>query len=60
MLIENELRKLESQMAKDTQNLESILQKYGKLQEKYIALGEFELEEKFKKFVRVSNLIGTF
>lgn len=49
MLIENELRKLESQMAKDTQNLESILQKYGKLQEKYITLGGFELEEKFKK-----------
>ena len=36
-------------MAKDTQNLESILQKYGKLQEKYITLGGFELEEKFKK-----------
>jgi ATP-binding cassette, subfamily F, member 3 len=49
MLIENRLRGLEDQMSKDTQNLELILQKYGKLQEKYIALGGFELEEKFKK-----------
>ena len=49
MLIENRLRELEDQMSKDTQNLELILQKYGKLQEKYIALGGFELEEKFKK-----------
>ena len=49
MLIENRLRELEDQMSKDTQNLELILQKYGNLQEKYIALGGFELEEKFKK-----------
>ena len=36
-------------MANDAQNLEPVLQKYGKLQEKYIALGGYELEEKFKK-----------
>ena len=36
-------------MANDDQNLELVLQKYGKLQEKYIALGGFQLEEKFKK-----------
>jgi len=48
-LIENKLRELENQMANADQNLEIILQKYGKLQEKYIALGGFELEEKFKK-----------
>lgn len=48
-LIENKLRELELQMANDDQNLELILQKYGKLQEKYIALGGFELEEKIKK-----------
>ena len=48
-LIENRLRELELQMANDDQNLELILQKYGKLQEKYIALGGYELEEKFKK-----------
>jgi ATPase subunit of ABC transporter with duplicated ATPase domains len=47
-LIENRLREMELQMANDDQNLELILQKYGKLQEKYIALGGFELEEKFK------------
>ena len=36
-------------MANDAQNLEPVLQKYGKLQEKYITLGGYELEEKFKK-----------
>ena len=48
-LIENRLRELELQMANNDQNLELVLQKYGRLQEKYIALGGFELEEKFKK-----------
>ena len=48
-LIENRLRELELQMSKEGQNLELILQKYGKLQEKYISLGGYELEEKFKK-----------
>ena len=48
-LIENRLREMELQMAIDDQNLELVLQKYGKLQEKYIALGGYELEEKFKK-----------
>ena len=36
-------------MANDAQNLEPVLRKYGKLQEKYIALGGYELEGKFKK-----------
>ena len=48
-LIENRLRELEEQMANDDHNLEVILQKYGKLQEKYITLGGYELEEKIKK-----------
>lgn len=48
-LIENKLRELELQMANNVSNLEQILQKYGKLQENYIALGGYELEEKFKK-----------
>ena len=48
-LIENRLRELELAMANNDQNLELVLQKYGKLQEKYIALGGYELEEKFKK-----------
>lgn len=47
--MESRLRELELQMANDDQNLELVLQKYGKLQEKYIALGGYELEEKFKK-----------
>ena len=48
-IIENRLRELEIQMADDDHNLELVLQKYGKLQEKYITLGGYELEEKFKK-----------
>lgn len=56
-LMENKLRELEVQMEIQTKNqiksddkkLEQLLQKYGKLQEKYSALGGYELEEKFKK-----------
>ena len=48
-LIENRLRELEIQMTSNDHNLDLVLQKYGKLQEKYIALGGYELEEKFKK-----------
>ncbi len=47
--MENKLRELENEMANPNQNLERVLQKYGRLQEKYIALGGYELEEKFKK-----------
>lgn len=36
-------------MANDMQDLDKILNKYGKLQEKYISLGGYELEEKLKK-----------
>ena len=36
-------------MTDDSQNLDLVLQKYGKLQERYISLGGYELEEKFKK-----------
>ena len=48
-LIEEKLRELEFQMADINKNLDLVLQKYGKLQEKYISLGGYELEEKFKK-----------
>ena len=47
--IEEQLRDLEELMTRDVQNLDCILKKYGNLQEKYIALGGYELEEKFKK-----------
>ena len=59
-LIENKLREFELQMANDDQNLELILQKYGKLQEKYIALGGYELEEKFKKICSGFNFNNDF
>lgn len=48
-LMENKLRDLELLMTDNNQNLDLVLQKYGKLQEKYISLGGYELEEKFKK-----------
>lgn len=48
-VIEHRLRELEMQMANDDENLDSVLQKYGRLQERYIAMGGYELEEKFKK-----------
>lgn len=48
-VIEHRLRELEMQMANDDENLDLVLQKYGRLQERYIAMGGYELEEKFKK-----------
>ena len=59
-IIENKLRELEFQMENDDQNLELVLQKYGKLQEKYIALGGYELEEKFKKICSGFKLDNDF
>lgn len=48
-VIENKLRELELLMSDSSQNLDLLLQKYGKLQERYISLGGYELDEKFKK-----------
>lgn len=47
--IEKKLKELEKLMIEEPENLETILKKYGNLQEKYIALGGYDLEEKFKK-----------
>ena len=47
--IEKRLKELEKLMNSNTKGLDNILKKYGNLQEKYIALGGYELEEKFKK-----------
>ncbi|MBQ7668512.1 MAG: ABC-F family ATP-binding cassette domain-containing protein [Clostridia bacterium] len=47
--IEDKLKSLEALMEKEPENIEEILKKYGNLQEKYIATGGYELEEKFKK-----------
>lgn len=43
------MKELELQMANNNDNLERVIRKYGALQEKYIALGGYELEEKYKK-----------
>ena len=45
--IETKLKELENVMANNPDNLDITLKKYGNLQEKYIALGGYELESKF-------------
>lgn len=47
--IEKRLKQLENLMLDQNQNMEELIKKYGKLQEEYIVLGGYELEEKFKK-----------
>ncbi len=47
--LENRLRELENKMSNETEDLDIILKKYGSLQERYIAMGGYDLEEKFKK-----------
>lgn len=47
--IEKRLKQLEDLMLDQSQNMEELIKKYGKLQEEYIVLGGYELEEKFKK-----------
>ena len=58
-LIENRLRELELAMANNDHDLELVLQKYGKLQEKYIALGGYELEEIFPEEI-IENCLLNF
>lgn len=47
--IEKRLKQIENSMLDQSQNMEELIKKYGKLQEEYIVLGGYELEEKFKK-----------
>lgn len=47
--IEKRLKQLENLMLDQNQNMEELIKKYGKLQEEYVVLGGYELEEKFKK-----------
>ena len=47
--MEKRLKELEVLMLDKNQNIENIIKKYGRLQEEYITLGGYELEEKFKK-----------
>ena len=47
--MEKRLKELEVLMLDKNQNIENIIKRYGRLQEEYITLGGYELEEKFKK-----------
>lgn len=47
--MEKRLKELEVLMLDKNQNIENLIKKYGRLQEEYITLGGYELEEKFKK-----------
>lgn len=47
--MEKRLKKLEVLMLDKNQNIENLIKRYGRLQEEYITLGGYELEEKFKK-----------
>ena len=47
--MEKRLKELEVLMLHKNQNIENLIKRYGRLQEEYIILGGYELEEKFKK-----------
>lgn len=47
--MEKRLKELEVLMLDENQNIENLIKGYGRLQEEYITLGGYELEEKFKK-----------
>ena len=47
--MEKRLNELEVLMLDENQNIENLIKRYGRLQEEYITLGGYELEEKFKK-----------
>lgn len=47
--MEKRLKELGVLMLDENQNIENLIKRYGRLQEEYITLGGYELEEKFKK-----------
>lgn len=47
--MEKRLKELEVLMLDENQNIENLIKRYGRLQEEYITLGGYDLEEKFKK-----------
>lgn len=47
--MEKRLKELEVLMLDENQNIENLIKRYGRLQEEYITLGGYGLEEKFKK-----------
>ena len=56
--IEQKLRNLEEKMAieKSQNELEKIIKKYGNLQEEFIAVGGYEIQEKFSKICSKFNI----
>lgn len=58
--IERKLKDLEEQMTDPNQNIEDLLKKYGRLQDEYIRIGGYELEEKFKKICSGFNFNEEF
>ena len=56
--IEQKLRNLEEKMAieKSQNELEIIIKKYGNLQEEFIAVGGYEIQEKFSKICSKFNI----
>lgn len=56
--IEQKLRNLEEKMQieKSQNELEKIIKKYGNLQEKFIAVGGYEIQEKFSKICSKFNI----
>ena len=49
--LETKLKKLENEMSyeKDDEKMSELLQKYGNVQQKYIQMGSYDIQEKFNK-----------
>ena len=56
--IEQKLRNIENQMSieKNQNEIEKLIKRYGNLQEEYIALGGYEIQEKFSKMCSKFNI----
>ena len=51
--LETKLKKLEDEMSyeKDDEKISELLQKYGNVQQKYIQMGGYDIQEKFNKII---------
>jgi len=59
--MEKELRALEARMASPAEEYEALLERYAKVQERYTALGGYEIEERTAKIIqgfRLQELLG--
>ena len=56
--VENELKSIEEKMTieQNMNTLESLIRKYGKVQEKYQVIGGYEIQEKFSKMCSRFNI----